>query len=173
VLTFCHDWFAQRSTKTVAEPEEPAGWDQKQESHHVQSERYVRVAHKLRSVVDGGWDANVRSQRYKGQSVKSVLLLSVGNENTEYLWGGGASQEGCKLLSINVTLCYLDSNYTCPLSLSPHPSLSSVSLNPRTLDFSVSVEAMRSFLSSFIHLQPPCVSVSITASSILGLTSAL
>lgn len=64
----------------------------------------------------------------------------------------GASPGGFKLLSVNVTRCYLDSNYTCQLSLSPHLSLSprlsvclSASLNPRTLYFSVLNKTMRSF----------------------------
>lgn len=64
----------------------------------------------------------------------------------------GASPAGFKLLSVNVTRCYLDSNYTCQLSLSPHLSLSprlsvclSASLNPRTLYFSVLNKTMRSF----------------------------
>lgn len=40
------------------------------------------------------------------------------------VWEGGASPGRFKLLSVNVTPCYLDSNYTCQLSLSPHLSLS-------------------------------------------------
>lgn len=65
-------------------------------------------------------------------------------------WEGGASAGRFKLLSVNVTPCYLDSNYTCQLSLSPHLSLSlclSASLNPHTLCFSVFNKTMRSFCS--------------------------
>lgn len=70
---------------------------------------------------------------------------------------GGASPGRFKLLSVNVAPCYLDSNYTCQLSLSPHLSLSlarplalvclrlSASLNPRTLHFSVFDMTMRPF----------------------------
>lgn len=58
-----------------------------------------------------------------------------------------------KLLSVNVTPRYLDSNYTCQLSLSPHLSLSlclPASLNPRTLYFSMFNKTMHS-LFSFLY----------------------
>lgn len=127
------------------------------------------------SYVLSSMEVEMQTSGRRGTKVKAWSLFDSFQWGMRTLSISGGEGPHRKVVSCcqSMSLCYLDSNYTCPLSLSPHPSLSSVSLNPRTLDFSVSVEAMRSFLSSFIHLQPPCVSVSITASSILGLTSAL
>lgn len=79
-----------------------------------------------------------------------------------------------KLLSVNVTLRYLDSNYTCQLSLSPHlsPSVSVCIFKP--LAHSASPCSTRLCAHSspfFLHLQPPAVSVSITVSEIFLLPS--
>lgn len=61
-----------------------------------------------------------------------------------------------KLLSINVAPCYLDPNYTCQLSLSPHLSLS---FEPHTLRSSVLDETARSF-SSFLYSRVTALRVS-------------
>lgn len=80
-------------------------------------------------------------------------------------WEGGASAGRFKLLSVNVTPCYLDSNYTCHLSLSPHLSLSlslSVGLfkHSHTLLLCVQQDyALILFLSLFICNLPLCQSV--------------
>lgn len=68
-------------------------------------------------------------------------------------WEGGALPGRFKLLSVNVTPRYLDSNYTCQLSLSSHLSLFlslclSVSSNPHMLYSSyVFNKTMHSFFS--------------------------
>lgn len=65
-------------------------------------------------------------------SVDSFKLSIVGGVA---VWEGrGRHWVGYKLLSVSVTPYYLDSNYTCQLSLGPHPSLR---LKPHTLHFSV------------------------------------
>lgn len=104
----------------------------------------------------------------------STLFSSVGwNESACVSWkvqGGreGASPGWFKLLSVNVTPCYLDSNYTCQLSLSPHLSLSlrlrlSVCLfkPSHTPLLSVFDKTKRSFFSFLLCIcnLPPCQSV--------------
>lgn len=80
-------------------------------------------------------------------------------------WEGGASPGRFKLLSVNVTPCYLDSNYTCQLSLSPHLSLSpslSVCLFKASHTPLLSAQqdyALILFLSLFICNLPLCQSV--------------
>lgn len=78
-------------------------------------------------------------------------------------WEGRASLGRFKLLSVNVTPCYLDSNYTCQLSLSPHLSLSvSVCLFKPSHTLLLCVQqdyAFILFLSLFICNLPLCQSV--------------
>lgn len=81
-------------------------------------------------------------------------------------WEGRASPGRFKLLSVNVTPCYLDSNYTCQLSLSPHlspplsPSLSVCLYEPlHTPRLCVQQDhALILFLSLFICNLPLCQS---------------
>lgn len=117
-----------------------------------------------------------RSTRVRAQRCCVVLSLSLTlfSDKMKALcilgsvaaWEGGASREGFKLLSVNVTLCYLDSNYTCQLSLSPHLSLSPPSLSvclfkpSHTLLLCVRQDcALILFLSLFICNLPLCQSV--------------
>lgn len=103
----------------------------------------------------------------------SLLLFSVGqNKNVAYLREERQpGREGFKLLSVSVTPCYLDSNYTCQLSLSPH-----LSLSPRQSVLAHSTPCSTRLyahsLSFSIHLYLPSVSVSITVCSLSSVSTA-
>lgn len=114
-----------------------------------------------------GVDVDVRSQNEAevGEMVCSLFSLSLLFWGVCILesvadWEGGVSQGRFKLLSVNVSPCYLDSNYTCQLSLSPHLSFSlSVSLCLPLHFCSATTVHSFSFLSLFICNLPLCHSV--------------